>query len=182
MLRDSTLLDIYTLKDVIRYNCRKHLKDESVAEHSFYVALLVLMTCDEKKITDTDVIRKALIKALLHDMPETELNDITHNVKTRLKLDKILKKYEDDYYKEKFPGYADLMCDTKDDIVNRLVLYADALSVKQFCLNEIILGNNSKDINEEILKNAIIRCKEHEERLDELVEEMNKKHRFFFYD
>ena len=55
MLKNDTLLDIYMLKDVIRYNCRKHLKDESVAEHSFYVALMALMICEEKNINDNNI-------------------------------------------------------------------------------------------------------------------------------
>ena len=178
MLKNDTLLDIYMLKDVIRYNCRKHLKDESVAEHSFYVALMALMICEEKNINDNDIIRKAIIKALLHDMPEIEFNDITHNVKEKLNLTAYLKKYEDEYYAEKFPAYADLMSNDDDNIVNRIVLFADALSVKQFCLNELALGNNSKDISDEILKNAEHRCKEHEKRLDALIAILNRPHDF----
>lgn len=169
MLTDDTLLDVYMLKDVIRYNCRKHLKDESVAEHSFYVALLALMICEQKHIEDNDIIRQVLIKALLHDMPEIELNDITHNVKERLHLTEFLKKFEDEYYAEKFPTYSDLMANDDDNIVNRIVLFADALSVKQFCLNELSLGNNNKDITDEILKSATERCEKHEKRLDELL-------------
>lgn len=169
MLSNDTLLDVYMLKDVIRYNCRKHLKDESVAEHSFYVALLALMICEEKNVKDDDVIRKVLIKALLHDMPEIDLNDITHNVKEKLNLTAFLKKYEDEYYAEKFPAYADLMSDDSDNLVNRIVLYADALSVKQFCLNELALGNNSKDIVDEIYENACERCEMHEKKLNDLL-------------
>lgn len=176
MLSNSTLLDIYMLKDVIRYNCRKHLKDESVAEHSFYVALMSLMICEEKKITDKEIIRKVLIKSLLHDMPEIELNDITHNVKERLNLRKHLKEYEDQYYVEKFPGYANLMSDDSDNIVNRIVLFADALSVKQFCLNELELGNNSKDIKDEIYAHACERCEMHEKRLNEFLSNYHKTH------
>lgn len=176
MLADHILLDIYKLKDVIRYNCRKHLKDESVAEHSFYVALLTLMICDEKNIKDEGIITRSLIKALLHDMPEIELNDITHNVKEKLHLNEFLKKYEDEYYAEKFPAYADLMSNNDDNIVNTIVLLADAMSVRQFCMNEVVLGNKSKDIHNEILPNATERCNKHEAHLNELIESMHVDH------
>lgn len=179
MLSDKTLLDIYMLKDVIRYNCRKHLKDESVAEHSFYVALMSLMICEEHHITNDAVIKDVMIKAILHDMPEIDLNDITHNVKEKLHLNEFLKKYEDEYYAEKFPAYADLMANNDDNIVNRIVLYADALSVKQFCLNEMALGNHSYDIVNEIYKNACERCEMHEKKLTECI---NKQATYKHFD
>ena len=50
------LQDIYRLKNVIRYNTRNKLKDESVAEHSFYVALLSLYFCDEYNLSNKSVI------------------------------------------------------------------------------------------------------------------------------
>ena len=175
MLADDTLLDIYTLKDVVRYNCRKHLKEESVAEHSFYVALIALMICEEKGINDPDIIKDVLIKAVLHDMPEIELNDITHNVKERLNLRPFLKKFEDEYFEKKFTSYAMLMADNSDDLVNAIVLYADAMSVKQYCLNEIALGNKSKDILEEIYPNAVERCEAHEKHLETFLKD-KKKH------
>lgn len=179
MLKNEQLLNIYMLKDVIRYNCRKHIKDESVAEHSFYVALMSLMICEEKNIKDEDIIRKTLIKSLLHDMPEIELNDITHNVKMKLNLVSFLKKYEDEYYKYTFPTYADIMInDDPNDIVNCVVNFADALSVKQFCLNEMELGNNSHDIAKEIYENACERCEAYEKHLDELIEIEKNLHHF----
>ena len=140
------LLRIYQLKDVIRYNCRCHLKDESVAEHSFYVALIALGICDKFKLNDTTK-SQCLIKALLHDMPEMDLNDITHNVKERLNLRPMLKQYEDEYYGKYYPQHYVLMA-AGTELINTIVEYADALSVYQFVLNEKRLGNNSGDIKE----------------------------------
>ena len=97
---ENYLTDVYRLKNVIRYNTRNIIKEESVAEHSFYVALFSLKICDDYHI-DNSTTKKVLIKALLHDMPEIELNDITHNVKEKLNLRPFLKKYEDDYFDEK---------------------------------------------------------------------------------
>lgn len=179
MLKNDTLMDIYQLKDVIRYNCRKHLKDESVAEHSFYVALMSLMICEEKKIKDDNIIREAMIKSLLHDMPEIELNDITHNVKEALQLRPMLKVYEDKYFKYKFPEYAKLMVDDSDNVVNTIVLLADAMSVKQFCMNEINLGNKDAEIKN-IYEKSIKRCEAHEKHLDKLLQ--TSVHRDHYFD
>lgn len=142
----SYLANVYQLKNVIRYNTRNHLKDESVAEHSFYVALISLKICDTFNI-DADTTRKCLTKALLHDMPEIELNDITHNVKEALNLRPFLKIYEDEYFKKHFKQHEELM--TKpNDLIDSIVNLADAMSVYQFVMNEITLGNSSSDIVE----------------------------------
>ena len=143
---EKYLLDVYRLKNVIRYNTRNKLKDESVAEHSFYVALFVLKICDKFDI-NKDISNKCLIKAILHDMPEIELNDITHNVKEALNLRPFLKQYEDEYFKKYYNKYADLMIEA-DKLVDAIVILADAMSVYQYTLNEISLGNSSDDMNE----------------------------------
>ena len=46
------LLYLYQLKNIIRYNSRKRLVNESVAEHSFYVALIALEICNERQLGD----------------------------------------------------------------------------------------------------------------------------------
>ena len=152
LIDDEELINLYKLKDVIRYNCRKHIKDESVAEHSYYVALLAMRISDILEVSE-DVKSKAIIKALLHDLPEMETNDITHNAKEKMHLRKVLKQYEDEYYDEHFPKYAKLMKDDSDNLTNLIVLYADTLSVRQFCLNEIDVGNKDADIKS-ILKDT----------------------------
>lgn len=138
------LRDTYRLKDVIRYNTRNTLKDESVAEHSFYVALFTLKLCDDYQIDEKTKLQ-ALIKALLHDMPEIELNDITHNVKERLNLRPFLKQYEDKYFEDNYQQYSELMSEGTD-LVNAIVVLADAMSVYQYALNETSLGNFTTDM------------------------------------
>lgn len=155
LIDDNELIELYKLKDVIRYNCRKHLKNESVAEHSYYVALLAMRISDILEVSE-EVKSNAIIKALMHDLPEMETNDITHNAKEKMHLRKVLKKYEDEYYDKNFPKYAKLMKDDSDNLTNLIVLYADTLSVRQFCLNEIDIGNKDNDIKG-ILKDTDLR-------------------------
>lgn len=141
------LLYLYQLKNIIRYNSRKRLVNESVAEHSFYVALITLELCIEKQLDDETTL-KCLVKALLHDMPEIELNDITYNVKEALNLRPMLKNYEDDFFKKEYSKYAELMINDDDNIINNVVKLADTLSVYQYITNEIELGNQSNDIQD----------------------------------
>lgn len=140
------LSNVYQLKNVIRYNTRPILKQESVAEHSFYVALFALKICDDYNINE-NIKKDAVIKSLLHDMPEIELNDITHNVKEKLHLRPFLKAYEDEYYKTHYSQYYELMS-TSHDLTSIIVVLADAWSVFQYVNNEMSLGNKSKQIEE----------------------------------
>lgn len=143
-MTDQELKEIYKLKNIIRYNNRLRLKYESVAEHSFYVALISLMLC-EKHNLDISTTIEAVVKSLLHDMPEIEINDITHDAKEKLNIRPILEKYEKEYYQKHFPTFVTLMYNS-DELTSTIVDLADALSVKQYVLTELDLGNKSDDI------------------------------------
>lgn len=166
------LRDIYKLKHIVRYNTRRHLKDESVAEHSFYVALISLLICEENKFDDK-ITKDAVIKALLHDMPEIELNDITHDAKEKLKIRNYLKKYEDEYFRDNFPEYAALMIHNKG-IASTVVEIADAMSVLQYTDNEQQMGNVDSDI-EDIRQNSISRI---EYNINKLNSQLKRRKRY----
>lgn len=163
---EQYLIDVYRLKNVVRYNTRNIIKKESVAEHSFYVALFALKICNDYNV-DPRTEKRAIIKALLHDMPEIELNDITHDVKEKLNLRPFLKKYEDEYFDTHFSEHRSLMKEG-DEKTNAIVDYADTMSVYQYALNETLLGNQSDDI-QEILNVTRIRIKTCKERLEEIL-------------
>lgn len=158
------LLELYKLKNIIRYNHRTRITSETVAEHSFFTALIALEVCNRLECSNA-VIGEVITKALLHDMPETELNDITYDVKCRLNLYPLLKQYEDDYFKKHFPEQADLMIDNDTHLVNLIVLYADAMSVLQYAYNELELGNKSM---QSILEDTIDRLSKLEVQIAEL--------------
>lgn len=139
----NDLLEKYSLKNIARYNHRTCVKRENVAEHSFFTTLITLDLC-KKLDVNNDTKIKCLIKSLLHDLPEIEFNDITHDAKAKLGINSLLKIHEDKYFKEKYPEYLYLMKNNDDDnLVNLIVDYADVLSVLQFAYNEINLGNKT---------------------------------------
>lgn len=159
------LLEMYNLKNITRYNHRTRLKDESVAEHSFFTTLIALELCKRFEL-DNESTLACILKSLLHDMPETELNDITHDVKVALNLYPLLKVYEDKYFEKHFPEFAKLMNDESENAVNLIVKYADAMSVLQYAYNEIELGNVTFEaIKDETLE----RLKTIEQRLNEVM-------------
>ena len=134
------LLEMYKLKNVVRYNPRTRLKNENVAEHSFFTALIALDICRKLSINACNTF-EVIVKCLLHDTPEQELNDITYDVKLKLNLYPMLKKFEDKYFEDNYANYADIMINDDNNIINAIVNYADAMSVLQYAYNEIELGN-----------------------------------------
>lgn len=137
---EQELLEMYKLKNITRYNHKTRLKDESVAEHSFFTTLIALELCKKLKL-DEKTTFLCVVKALLHDLPETELNDITYDVKLALNLYPLLKVYEDKYFDKHFHDFADLMNNDDENVVNLVIKYSDAASVLQYAYNEISLGN-----------------------------------------
>lgn len=160
-ISDEELLYLYRLKSLIRYNGRTKISQENVAEHSFYVTLFVLKICDD--LHTSEYIRSSsIIKALLHDMPEIEFNDITYDVKEKLNLRPLLKTYENEYYKTHFPIYENLMKDDDEntwiyDVISTTIVdLADCLSVKQYCLHEQSIGNSTLELLLKYTENRIL--------------------------
>lgn len=158
----TELLNLYKLKNLIRYNNKTRLKDENVAEHSYYVAIIGLKLCDKFNL-NKNIKLKVITKALLHDMPEMYINDITHDAKMILNINDNINKFERYYYMSEYPKYTSLM-KQKKDLVSTIVVIADILSAKQYILNEIELGNQSSDIVD-IDKQLDARLKEQYESL-----------------
>lgn len=159
------LLEMYMLKNITRYNHRTRLKDESVAEHSFFTTLITLELCKRFNL-DNESLLACILKSLLHDMPETELNDITYDVKVALNLYPLFKVYEDEYFEKHFPELAKLMNDEEENAVNLIVKYADAMSVLQYTYNEIELGNTTFEV---IKDETLERLKVLEQKLSKII-------------
>lgn len=69
--------DISILRHLVRYqNCHRNI-NETVAEHSFYVAILVLKLREYYNFN----LETALKTALVHDCAEAAISDVPHNIK-----------------------------------------------------------------------------------------------------
>lgn len=85
---------VYKLSNIIRYSQQNKIKNESVAEHSFYVMWFVNRLCTKYNLSDK-IRLLALEAALLHDIPEVITNDITYDVKRMIpEVSDLLQPYE----------------------------------------------------------------------------------------
>jgi len=144
---------IYPLSYIIRYSNVPRIKDESVAEHSFYVAAIVQKLYEEYCFD----LGKALNMAISHDIIEIHTNDIPHLIKNRHpKLVGLLKKIEVEEA-EGFPfavsaGISDLL---EDSVETKIVKLADAIQCEQYARNEKQLGNSG--YMDKVIKNSVER-------------------------
>lgn len=167
---------ILNLGEIIRYNNRRRIKDENVAEHSFYVVAVTLKICKFYNLSDS-VTFEALKYAISHDLPEILLGDVIFETKESNPLIKDL--IEDaeieaiknsDDLKCFYPEYLDFVVGEKNNSLPSLVVkLADTISVVQYSEREIELGNNSKQMLE-INKNSKIRVERYIDKIESLLE------------
>ena len=135
----TSQIDILRL--LVRYqNCLKNLK-ESVAEHSFYVAAIVLKLHQYYEFN----LEQAIVTAIIHDIPEAFMSDVPYTIKQKHEnLSKVLDEVEEDVTKSFLSEQANELlkhfnnCDTPEGLVCRL---ADIISVVMYSADEIKTGN-----------------------------------------
>ena len=133
--------DLYRLKFIIRYSNIPRIRDESVAEHSFFVAAICIKMLEA--YPDADV-AKVLMMANIHDWAEADIDDIAHDVKRdypavkralKSAESKIMRKYSQDV-REAYAEYEE--CKTLEA---KIVKSADIQQCIQYLTTEIGLGN-----------------------------------------
>ena len=138
--------NVYKLSNIIRYSQLNKIKNETVAEHSYYVTWFVNRLCTKYELSD-EVRLLALETALLHDIPEVITNDITYDVKRMVpEVPALLQPYEEEAIKEhSYRAYKVLFNPetVQERLTKKLVKHADILSVLQYCQNEEMLGNKN---------------------------------------
>lgn len=139
-------IEVYKLTNIIRYSQQNRIKNESVAEHSFYVCWFVNRLCTKHNLCDK-IRLLALEAALLHDVPEVVTNDITYDVKKMIpEVSALLQPYEENIIGDISTRAKNVLFHPESDyeiIAKKLVKHADVLSVYQYCFNEEMLGNRN---------------------------------------
>ena len=137
-------LNIYKLTNVIRFSQLNKIKQENVAEHSYFVMWFVNRICTKYELSDTIRLR-ALETALLHDIPEVITNDITYDVKCMIpEISELLEPYEKQVISEHSVDACNILfypTTNEDMLVKKIVKHADILSVMLYCKHEEALGN-----------------------------------------
>jgi putative hydrolase of HD superfamily len=142
------------LDKVIRFSAQMRIKDESVSEHSFHVALYSMILADlEEKIFKNKVDKEKLLKtALLHDLEECLTGDIIYGFKhTDKDLTREIKKMSQKFFEnlmknlpEKIVKEYILLWGTskeKNKIEGKIIEAADKLEGLIYALDEFSLGN-----------------------------------------
>lgn len=149
-MRLKELMDhVYPLSCMPRYSNRLRVRDEDVAQHSFFTAVIVVGL---HRYYEFDL-GKAILAAICHDITEVDLSDVSHAVKVAnedLKrcfeqaefkaISKYPRSFREGFYTFLDEGSAESM----------IAQYADVLQVIQYTEMEIKLGNSCmKDIIQE---------------------------------
>jgi len=132
---------IYALKNIHRFNNINRITDESVAEHSFFVAAIVLDLSKDFKFN----VDRAIKLAIVHDYHEIYTGDIVSSAKRLFKdLKETMAKVEIDIAKKYFKDESDLLIEISEmkTIESKIVQLADLYSVLQYTSNELKLGSN----------------------------------------
>lgn len=121
---------------VKRWHVQPTLRQQTVAEHSFGVMMLIRQVVDGNVFSDESILNM-LLAAMHHDLPELMTGDIPADVKRRHPdLDAMLTRIE--------MTAEDLYFDTPLTAVERdLVKWADTMELILWCLEEIALGNTN---------------------------------------
>lgn len=133
---------IYRLAFITRYSNLPRIRDESVAEHSFFVAAIIL------KLDDiyTFDLGLSLTAAVSHDIVESDLCDPVHPIGVRHPNLKAAYKEAELIEIKKYPAavqdgwkiYEGIPTFRVEGIIAQ---YADVLQVKQYAEQELLLGN-----------------------------------------
>ena len=166
LLSEKQILEDYSLNQLNRYNTRTRITNESVASHTFFVCLFCLKLCNELNIP-IEQRYEILVKALLHDIGESETSDIPHSVKAANKeIRKIFDELEENYLEDKWTNYMAIY-GAENKLSYEILKLADIYSILQYTLTESRLGNKTEEMNQ-ILRNAYARARKHIDKINNL--------------
>jgi len=133
--------ELYSLDYIVRYSNIPRVKNESVAAHSFFVALEVYKLFEEYEFD----LNKAIHMSLCHDLPEAYIDDVNHKIKKDYPaVAKALKVAERLIVKSKFPSFIQEFISSyieHKEVESIIVTLADIIQCATYSRNEIKLGN-----------------------------------------
>lgn len=135
------LAQIYNLAFIHRYSVIPRVKNESIAEHSFFVASLVVKLQEDYSFD----LGRAVTMATIHDWTESWTDDITVATKRKFPLiNNAVEVVESQVARSVFSrDIFSIWLEYKEgvSIESKIVKYADTLQVIQYAENEAKLGN-----------------------------------------
>lgn len=138
---EERTFDLLDQDYVHRWNGRHMIKSQNLAEHHAHTAQYLIALFSIFEVPE-DVQLEALKRAVVHDLPETELCDIPYPVHVKYpEISKAYDKAERDVWHDKYPLYRSNV--KKGSTAWLLVKIADRLDRINFLYDETQLGNDS---------------------------------------
>ena len=128
---------------VQRWGIVRRVREQSVAEHMYYVAIYAAQTADLIKYQGN---RANLYKAALtHDLPEGGVGDIMGPAKRAAGIGDALKKVEKVYMQSAFGDWPELQIvnQMEEAHIKLIVKFADILDEAMYLATEMQMGNSS---------------------------------------
>lgn len=145
-LDTNWLRTVYRLRGLKRYNDRIQLLSEDVAQHSYFVTLIVLKLYEAYQFN----LERALSMAIIHDLPEIHCSDVSHRVKALYpEVAQAIKLVENKVWATEFPPEWAALAKEEGEAQTAEALavkLADAISVLQYSDCECLLGNGSEEM------------------------------------
>ena len=136
-------MQMLNLAHIKRYSVIPRIHDESIAEHSFFVASIVIKLYHEYEF----ILGDAIAMAISHDWTESYTDDITVATKRLYpSIAKAVERVEAKVAKHEFdPVVYNLWREYKEgiSIESKIVKYADTLQVIQYAQGEVNMGNSA---------------------------------------
>lgn len=157
-------LNYRRLMEINRCNNFQTIKKEDVAQHSFYVALYSTIIAREynKNTVEHGLqsfdIKTVMENALFHDIEETFVSDIPHNVKhhdenTNIAVERAVSSIIDSMYDRTFAkNFIDINRRAKVGFEGKLIDIVDMLELGLYCCEEVSKGNK---LMRPLLKKAV---------------------------
>ena len=135
--------DLYKLKYIIRYSNAERVNNEDVAQHSFYVSVLVIQLHQEFPKAN---LGRMLFMSTIHDWPEAEIDDVAHSVKRDYPaVARALKSAERKVIKQYSKNVQEAFLEYEDgtSLEASIVKLADIMQCIQYLESEVALGNTT---------------------------------------
>ena len=153
-----------SLSFLIRYSNVPRIRDESVSEHSFFVAVEVISLFQKYDFN----LEHAISMAIMHDFLESEIDDVSFFTKFQFpKIKQAVKEAEEECLRD-YPNYiADYIKEymERKTIESKIVHLADAIQCYSYAETEVKMGNHG--YMNEIIKNTPLRIGDLESELKE---------------
>jgi len=139
ILEDKFYEIVYSLSFIVRYSNVPRIRDEDVAQHSFFTSAIVVRLHERYEFD----LGLALLAAVSHDLPESKIDDVSHAVKNRFpRVAKALREAEHEVIKKLPPNFQKgIKIFESETIEGKICRLADALQCYQYSKTELDLGN-----------------------------------------